>query len=196
MSGPGDRGRFFDARKRPPPDGDRGEAKEGARMKRITLLFAAMAAAIPMTTSGVALAQAQGETFADTVPFETIVKNPCNGETVLISGHLTVLIVSRTNPNNDLFVERVTLQGTGVGGATQAHYAVVGTEMLEQTLHFPGGEFVGGEFTVQRRTQIIGEGKVPDFSARAIAHLTFTVAQGPTAEVFFTDAKCRRSGSR
>jgi hypothetical protein len=160
-------------------------------MKRITLLFAAMATAILLTTSGIALSQASNGTFTERIPFTSSVVNPCNGETVVIEGHLKTLIHTTTNDNADILVESAIVQGSGLGSVTGARYVVHQTEMIEQALILPGGEFAGGEITAHRRTNITGKGRVPDFSARTLAHFTFTTAQGPTAEVFFTDIECR-----
>jgi hypothetical protein len=138
-----------------------------------------------VATAGMAAGQAQPRTYINVrMPDATSLTNPCNGETVELSGFAYSTSHVTTNPD-DLVVSELSmvhLHFTGTGSETGARYTA--------NIRFNGA--VGGDHAVWYRdsVQIIGEGKVPDFKISLLFHLTLNDAGELTAEFSKFNSTC------
>jgi hypothetical protein len=145
-------------------------SQNGVRVmrRRVILLLVMMGTAL-LLASGVAVGQAQTITFKEErIPVESFsVTNPCNGETVELSGYLYVTAHATINANEVVISElsMIHYHLTGTGSVTNAPYTV--------NVGFRGAQ--GGDQAVYSRSsfQVIGKGEVPNF--KLTSHGRFTI---------------------
>ena len=118
----------------------------------------------------VALAQSTTEVIRETVPFERVQENPCNGELVTITGELTIT-TRRTVQANGVghfvitFVPKH-LRGEGETGS----YTLVGAEKSHET-YVEGQEYPFSQnYTSQYN--VVSQGKAPNFKVTETSRIT------------------------
>ncbi len=155
-------------------------------MRRLVIVLAVMGAMLAMS-AGAAMPQAFTETFAHTEPFASSVPNPCNGDLIPITGHITFVGHETETPNErtEVFLSHANLQGSGTGLLAGDKYTVNESVTVNQVI----AEATTSTLTFH--SNIIGEGQVPDFRQRFRAHFTINANGEVTAEVFFLDAECK-----
>ena len=123
-----------------------------------------------MATFGVrsAAAQAESETVVDTEPTSLVLSNPCNGELIPLTGHITTVYHVTNNDPTLVVVSKYSFQFSGVGEITGARYQVNSTSHATLTIH------TGNHATFTSHLNVIGEGQVPDFMAHGLLHFTFS----------------------
>jgi hypothetical protein len=120
------------------------------------------------------------------VPLVSSIVNPCNGETVTITG-------------NGHEVDRVTVNGNtfhigthfdaggvkGVGQTTGAKYSTNDVFNLDLNLAAGANETVGEDF------HLIGQGQVPNFVLHTLFHITINANGDVTSSFDNVSAECR-----
>jgi hypothetical protein len=154
-------------------------------MRRATLLVTVVTVALLVATAGMAVGQAQPETYIDVrIPDGLSLTNPCNGERVELSGFGYSTAHGTTNPDGIVVSElsMVHLHFTGTGSETGARYTV--------NIRFNGA--TGGDQASWYRdsVQVIGEGKVPDFKISLLFHFTVNAAGELTVEFSKFNSTC------
>jgi hypothetical protein len=154
-------------------------------MRGATLLVSVVTVALLVATAGMAVGQAQPETYIDVrIPAVTSLTNPCNGERVELSGFGYSTAHGTTNPNDIVVSElsMVHLHFSGTGSETGARYTA--------NIRFNGA--TGGDHASWYRdsVQVIGKGRVPDFKISILVHLTVNEAGELTAEFSKFDSTC------
>ena len=153
-------------------------------MRRIVLLVAVMGAMVALS-AGAALSEAETETVTARSEFVGVTTNPCNGELIPIVGEQTTVFHFTANDNSLVFVDHVSLHGTGLGTITGAEYVFNFDGQLAHTFH------VGETISMPFHTNVIAQGPVPDFLQHGIIHFTVNHNGEVTSTVVFSDEKCK-----
>jgi hypothetical protein len=154
-------------------------------MSRTMLLGMVVTLALLVATAGMAVGQAQPETYIGVrMPDGLSLTNPCNGERVELSGFGYSTAHGTTNPD-DIVVSELSMvhfHFTGTGSETGARYTA--------NIRFNGA--TGGDQASWYRdsVQVIGEGKVPDFKISVLVHFTVNAAGELTAEFSKFNSTC------
>jgi hypothetical protein len=133
-------------------------------------------------TAGVALGQAETRTESERLPVSFSVTNPCNGETVELSGfaHFAFHVTTDdTGGIHEMF--ELNIQASGTGTESGARYRI--SEGTSGVANSAIGTDGAQEFTFPERLLVIGQGKVPNFVLHTVAHITMN-ANGEVT-VFF-----------
>ena len=109
-------------------------------------------------------------------PFENTVTNPCNGETIVVSGFVNTVIT-----DNVFHINLVGVKGIGDQGT---RYVI--TQHVQLSGNVSPGATVS---TSELNLGVISMGSANNFILHSIVHTT-TTAKGPTSEIIFIDSKC------
>jgi hypothetical protein len=140
---------------------------------------------------GVRPSQAQSVPFTQhtSVPLAGAVSNPCNNDTVLITGGTQhVVIHSFLNQSNGLFQVIIVTNpedASATSATTSTNYRIVGITIDSFTSSAPQEQF-----TVTISDDLIAEGPAPSFHLRFLLHLTINALGIPTATVDNFSTSC------
>jgi len=150
-------------------------------MNSIRNALVALVALVALTLAlpGLALAQASTSHFVFNDPFETIITNPCNGESALVVGRI--------------FFEHTATQDSSGGLHSTFHTHIMGSGPGDQGNHyvfvdhtvFSANDPSSGvtEQTASLMIDIIGKGQTTDYKLHVLVHVTITPAGEMTASV-------------
>jgi hypothetical protein len=157
-------------------------------MSRTRLLGALITAALATFLTATAFAQGVTNTTVD-LTGQTIV-NPCNGETIVLSGSVHIVVRNTTDSDGGIHstIENNYQGVTGVGQTTGATYHVANNSIFTANSKPP----FPAEFSFPSTTKVIGQGNVPNFLADV--HFKATVnANGDTTVAFFgSETQCQQ----
>jgi hypothetical protein len=149
-------------------------------------LTAVVAVALAVMTVGL-LRQARADVLVNTdIPVAPFIANPCNGETIALSG-VGHLIIAETVASSGNFLLRLHINGqdiSGVGLTTGAKYSLSSTVNQEMTVA------AGSEETILETERVIGQGQVPNFDLKFLLHITVNANGDITAFVDNGTAVC------
>jgi hypothetical protein len=144
----------------------------------IGALVAAPAALAAQATSSV-------ERFEE--PYDALVENPCNGETVQITGTLMIterITVDANGVTHRSFTLVPNVRGQGASGA----YKVVGGD--RSTVKFIDGQLDPENFNGTFQFNIISQGNAPNFITTVSAHFTSDADGTIKRDFFHENARC------
>ena len=117
-----------------------------------------------------AMAQATTEVIRETVPFERVQENPCNGEIVTITGEVVVTARRTVQANGvgHFMINFVPKQLRAVGET--GNYSIVGAEKSHET-YVEGEEYPFSQnYTSQYN--VVSQGKAPNFRLTETSRIT------------------------
>ena len=134
---------------------------------RIGLFAGIVSGAIP----AVAIAQSTTEVTRETIPFERVQENPCNGEVVTITGELTITTRRTVQANGvgHFMINFVAHQLRGVGDSGN-QYKVVGAEKSNETYVEDEDYPFSQNYTSQYN--VVSQGKASNFRVTETSRLT------------------------
>jgi hypothetical protein len=146
-------------------------------------LTAVMAVAV-ITVAMVRQARAD-VTFNGDIPIKASVVNPCNGETVVLTGSGHEVVRLTLNGNTIHAGVHVDVGGvSGVGLTTGAKYSV-SDSFNDQFNLFPGETETAGE-----NYHLIAHGQAPNFVAHALFHITINANGDVTSFIDIVTTDC------
>jgi hypothetical protein len=118
--------------------------------------------------------------FVLDVPFTYEKQNPCNGEPILVTGHVNIHEKGRLETPNGL---RITFHRSDAGKgqavltnplATPTQYVVSEEEDNEILIHDPGGDVT----TLEKNVKVISKGSSPNFALYTLMHISYDPESG------------------
>lgn len=135
-------------------------------MRRIGLYAGIVLGAAP----AVAIAQSTTDVTRETIPFERLQENPCNGEVVTITGEVKVTTRRTVQANGvgHFMINFVAshLQGVGETG----NYKIVGAEKSHEG--YVEGEVYPFSQNYTSQYNVVSEGKAPNFKVTETSRIT------------------------
>jgi hypothetical protein len=136
-----------------------------------TLRIGLIAGIVLGAAPAVAIAQSTAEVIRETVPFERVQENPCNGELVTITGELTITSRRTVDPNGvgHFMINFVPNQLRGVS-ETGTAYTLIGAEKSHETYvedqEYPFSQNYTSQYNV------VSQGKAPNFRVTETSRIT------------------------
>ena len=161
------------------------------RLLNVVVGAGCAAALLGVATPAVSLAQASTSVDRRTIPVTLDQLNPCNGETVVISG--TIDITTRTTIDGKgrkhiAFTDVPHLDGRGSTGA----YKVVGVAREHDTFEVADSDLpMSQSFTA--RYHVISQGKAPNYFEDFATH--YSVDASGSADVQFSHSSSKCTGN-
>jgi hypothetical protein len=121
-------------------------------------------------------------------PFNAVIVNPCNGESVTLSGRIhTVVQDTQDAAGGTHSVVHVNFQGIGGQGTSGARYRFTGLNTQVVT-----NETLGASVTTTVvSTRLVGQGPVPDQVMHLLVHTTINANGEVTASISEVQSECR-----
>ena len=143
------------------------------------------------------LARAEGAepvSIVQTLPFDTVVDDPCSGEAVVVSGEAHFVFHQSTDATGGLHDVAVSsLIGVTGTSATDVEYRfqqVSVNELNEPRGHGASPQEPGLEFSQVQRTRVVTAAASDNFLANFLFHVTVNANGEPTAVFERVDARC------
>lgn len=155
---------------------------------RIGLVAGIMMAAAP----AVAFAQSTTEVTRETVPFERVQENPCNGEVVTITGELRVTTRRTVQANGvgHFMINFVASHLEGIGGT--GNYRIVGAEKSNET--YVDGQRYPFSQNYTSQYNVVSQGKAPNFMVTETSRITIDADGNLQQEFVHNRASCTGRG--
>jgi hypothetical protein len=125
-----------------------------------------------LTLAGLAPTASAAQVFNVTIPVNEVVDNPCNGESVTLTGVVHELLDAVDTPNGgDVVVDALNAaQLTGSGSYGNAYHVAL-TDLF--VLASQATVNPAAAITELSTFEVIGEGSVPDFRMTVVYHVTY-----------------------
>jgi hypothetical protein len=155
------------------------------KIARFGLTAMAVVAAVAITVGVLRHARA-AVVFNGDVPLLPSIVNPCNGETVDISGAAHEVVDETLTPSGNVHLSmHINAQGvSGIGEITGAKYSI--SNSINEELNFA----VGQTQTFNNTFRIIGQGGAPNFNLHFQQHITVNANGTVTSFIDNFSATC------
>ena len=118
----------------------------------------------------------------------TAITNPCNGETVTLSGTFHVLVATTSDGNGGFhMVMKDNAQNlTGIGQTTGTNYRFVSNSMFNVNVQPP----FPSEFTLPATMNLVSQGSAPNFFVQSLFKVTVNADGTVTVAIFAFNTSC------
>ena len=130
---------------------------------------------------------AWGATTSTVIPAPSPILNPCNGESVDLSGNIHMTLGLTTDGSGGShFRSHINNQGvSGIGATTGSRYQIPSTG--DTSLYLGSAT----TFTMTLDNRVVAQGSTPNFSFREVFHITIDANGVPAASVFDLQTACQ-----